>query len=78
MLEVIKSAVLILSTLFPILNPLGTSPIFLAMTKDYPSAARALSCALATRRGSPRISNRARSLTRARGTRSFQSSREIG
>jgi len=41
MLEVIKGTVLILSALFPIVNPLGTSPIFLAMTADYPSAARA-------------------------------------
>ena len=42
MLEVAKSIVLILSALFPIVNPLGGSPIFLALTRDYPAAARRL------------------------------------
>lgn len=34
MLETIKHTILILSALFPIVNPLGGSPIFLSMTKD--------------------------------------------
>lgn len=42
MLEVVKSTILILGALFPIVNPLGSSPIFLAMTRDYPTSARAL------------------------------------
>ena len=40
MLEVAKSIVLILSALFPIVNPLGGSPVFLALTREYPSSAR--------------------------------------
>jgi len=39
-LEVAKNILLILSALFPIVNPLGGSPIYLAMTKDYPAADR--------------------------------------
>ncbi|MGB7281380.1 MAG: MarC family protein [Candidatus Acidiferrum sp.] len=35
MLEAAKSTLLILSALFPIVNPLGGSPIFLALTRDY-------------------------------------------
>ena len=35
MLEVAKSILLILSALFPIVNPLGGSPVFLALTRDY-------------------------------------------
>lgn len=43
MLEAAKSTLLILSALFPIVNPLGGSPIFLTMTRDYsPSERRAL------------------------------------
>jgi multiple antibiotic resistance protein len=42
LLEVVKSTILILGALFPIVNPLGNSPIFLALTRDYPSSARAL------------------------------------
>jgi multiple antibiotic resistance protein len=42
LLEVVKSTILILAGLFPIVNPLGNSPIFLAMTRDYPTSARAL------------------------------------
>ena len=42
MLEAAKSIVLILSALFPIVNPLGGSPVFLAMTHDYPADARRL------------------------------------
>lgn len=40
MLETAKSLLLILSALFPIVNPLGGSPVFLALTHDYPTAAR--------------------------------------
>jgi multiple antibiotic resistance protein len=39
-LEVAKSILLILSALFPIVNPLGGSPIFLALTHEYPASAR--------------------------------------
>ena len=42
MLEVAKSILLILSALFPIVNPLGGSPVFLALTQEYPAAARRL------------------------------------
>jgi multiple antibiotic resistance protein len=41
-LEVAKSILLILSALFPIVNPLGGSPIFLSLTLDYPASARRL------------------------------------
>ena len=40
MLEAAKSILLILSALFPIVNPFGGSPVFLALTRDYPTAAR--------------------------------------
>ncbi len=40
LLEVAKSILLILSALFPIVNPFGGSPVFLALTQDYPAAAR--------------------------------------
>lgn len=40
MLEAAKSTLLILSALFPIVNPLGGSPIFLTMTRDYSASAR--------------------------------------
>jgi multiple antibiotic resistance protein len=39
-LEVAKSILLILSALFPIVNPLGGSPIFLTLTREYPASAR--------------------------------------
>ena len=39
-MEVAKSILLILSALFPIVNPLGGSPVFLALTKEYPAPAR--------------------------------------
>ena len=38
--EVAKSILLILSALFPIVNPLGGSPVYLALTSEYPAAAR--------------------------------------
>ncbi len=40
MLEAAKSILLILSALFPIVNPLGGSPVFLALTHDYPAVVR--------------------------------------
>src|SRR5277367_5121270 len=44
MVEAAKSLFLILSALFPIVDPLGGSPVFLAMTRDYsPATRRALS-----------------------------------
>jgi len=39
-LEIAKSILLILSALFPIVNPLGGSPVFLALTHEYPASAR--------------------------------------
>ena len=48
MLEAAKSLFLILSALFPIIDPLGGSPIFLAMTREYsPNMRRALSWRIA-------------------------------
>jgi multiple antibiotic resistance protein len=44
MIEAAKSLFLILSALFPIVDPLGGSPVFLAMTREYsPSMRRELS-----------------------------------
>jgi multiple antibiotic resistance protein len=44
LVETAKSVVFILSALFPIVNPLGGSPIFLTLTREYsPSARKALS-----------------------------------
>jgi multiple antibiotic resistance protein len=40
MLDAAKLLLLVLSALFPIVNPLGGSPIFLARTGDYPPSAR--------------------------------------
>ena len=40
LLEAAKSTLLILSALFPIVNPLGGSPIFLTLTADYSASAR--------------------------------------
>ena len=40
MLEALKATILVISALFPIVNPLGGSPIFLALTRDYPASAR--------------------------------------
>jgi len=42
LLEVAKSIVLLLTALFPIVNPLGGSPVFLALTREYPASARRL------------------------------------
>lgn len=40
MFEFGKSILLIASALFPIVNPLGGSPIFLSLTQEYPASAR--------------------------------------
>ena len=40
MVETAKSIFFIVSALFPIVNPLGGSPIFLALTKDYSKGER--------------------------------------
>lgn len=40
MLEAAKTLLLVVSALFPIVNPLGGSPIFLAQTTGYPPDAR--------------------------------------
>ena len=42
MLEAVKTTILFVSALFPIVNPLGGSPIFLALTNDYSRASRRL------------------------------------
>src|SRR6266851_7982450 len=49
MLEAGQSLLLVLSALFPIVNPLGGSPFFLALTEEYaPEARKALSWRIAT------------------------------
>ena len=40
MVDAAKNILLIVSALFPIVNPLGGSPVFLALTRDYPTPAR--------------------------------------
>src|SRR5579872_1813860 len=40
MSEAVKTLLLTISALFPIVNPLGGSPIFLARTDGYPTGAR--------------------------------------
>ncbi len=42
MLELSKSILLIVSALFPIVNPLGGSPIFLSLTQEYAAPTRRL------------------------------------
>ena len=41
-LHIVKSSVLIVSALFPIINPLGGSPIFLSLTREYSSETRTI------------------------------------
>ncbi len=38
--DVVKGALVVLSALFPIVNPLGNTPIFLSLTADYTSSER--------------------------------------
>jgi multiple antibiotic resistance protein len=40
LLEAVKTTILLISALFPIVNPLGGSPIFLTLTRDYSRSAR--------------------------------------
>jgi multiple antibiotic resistance protein len=40
MLEIAESVLLIVSALFPIVNPIGGGPVFLAMTRDYTAQKR--------------------------------------
>jgi len=48
-LETAKSIIFFLSTLFPVVNPFGGSPIFLLLTREYsPSARKALARRIAT------------------------------
>lgn len=42
MLETLKTTILFVSALFPIVNPLGGSPIFLTLTRDYSDLDRRL------------------------------------
>jgi len=39
--QIVEDVLLVFATLFPIVNPLGGAPIFLAMTSDYAPAERA-------------------------------------
>ena len=41
-LEAVKITILFVSAIFPIVNPLGGSPIFLALTSDYSRSSRRL------------------------------------
>ena len=48
MQEAVKNLLLVLVTLFPIVDPLGGSPFFLALTREYsPEARKALSWRIA-------------------------------
>lgn len=38
--EVVRAATLAFAALMPIVNPLGSAPIFLSMSADLPTAAR--------------------------------------
>lgn len=40
MIQVAKSIFLVVSALFPIVDPIGGSPVFLSLTKDYPAQTR--------------------------------------
>src|SRR5579875_2437964 len=40
--EISKSCLVVLTALFPIVNPLGNTPIFLSLTPGYSSHARAI------------------------------------
>jgi multiple antibiotic resistance protein len=42
LLDLLKSCLLILSALFPIVNPIGNTPIFLSLTPGYSSEARSI------------------------------------
>lgn len=40
LLEAVKTTILVVSALFPVVNPLGGSPVFLALTREYSGPAR--------------------------------------
>ncbi len=40
MIQVAKSILLVVSALFPIVDPIGGSPVFLSLTRDYPTETR--------------------------------------
>jgi multiple antibiotic resistance protein len=42
MIQAAKSILLVVSALFPIVDPIGGSPVFLSLTKDYPPQTRKL------------------------------------
>jgi len=42
MIQAAKSILLVVSALFPIVDPIGGSPVFLALTKDYTAQTRRL------------------------------------
>lgn len=42
LLELLKSCLIVLSALFPIVNPIGNTPIFLSLTPGYSSEARSI------------------------------------
>jgi multiple antibiotic resistance protein len=42
MMQAVKSILLVISALFPIVDPIGGSPIFLGLTKDYSAQTRRL------------------------------------
>src|SRR5215469_15848463 len=42
MIQIAKSILLVISALFPIVDPIGGSPIFLSLTRDYSGETRRL------------------------------------
>jgi multiple antibiotic resistance protein len=42
LIQTIKTILLVVSALFPIVDPIGGAPVFLALTKDYPQPMRRL------------------------------------
>jgi multiple antibiotic resistance protein len=40
MLQIAETVLLVVSALFPIVNPIGGGPVFLALTRDYPTQKR--------------------------------------
>src|SRR5689334_9916713 len=42
LIQILQSCLLVLTALFPVVNPLGNSPIFLSLTPGYSSTARVI------------------------------------
>src|SRR5437879_11935502 len=61
LLEFPKSTLLIVSALFPIVNPLGGSPVFLALTREYPASARRILARQVARSEERRVGKEGRS-----------------